>query len=36
MFSVDLTALEFIYSSGVAALAPGRKLAPSIGCADDR
>ena len=36
MFSVDLTALEFIYSSGVAALARGRKLAPLTGCADDR
>jgi hypothetical protein len=36
MFSVDLTALEFIYSSGVAALAPGRKLASLTGCTDDR
>lgn len=36
MFSVDLTALEFIYSSGLAALARGRKLAPLTGCAHDR
>jgi anti-anti-sigma factor len=33
---VDLTALEFIESSGVAALARGRKLAPLAGYADDR
>ena len=36
MFSVDLTALEFIYSGGVAAPAPGRKLASLTGRADDR